>query len=460
MRVVKKHSFLLTENFKEALLHWAKQFDEVIWLDSNQHQQKHSNYKAILAVDAFTAIKTDYFNAFEKLEEYQTKTKDWLFGYLTYDLKNDVERLQSNNFDGLYFPDLYFFQPKKIFLFSETEVEMQYLNFVDDELDADCQEIIQLSKNPHYFNPDQLCKTDYLHEEERRSGLIDNYEIPQIQTESPIKIHLRTSKDSYFKKLDQLLKYIHRGDIYEANFCQEFYAENSEIDAIKTFLHLDQISNPPFASFLKLGNLFSFSASPERYLSKTNTTIISQPIKGTAKRHKDKIEDDKLKNQLENDPKERAENIMITDLVRNDLSRFAKKGSVKVEELCKVYSFEQVHQMISTITCEVEETISPVKIIKETFPMGSMTGAPKISAMKIIEELEDAKRGLYSGAVGYFTPNNDFDFNVIIRSILYNSENNYVSFSVGGAITAKSIPENEYEECLLKAKAMREVLEG
>ncbi len=454
MRVIKKYSLSLSSNFKEGLLNWAKQFNEVVWLDSNNHQQKHSKYNAILAVDAFTAIKTDCFNAFEKLEEYQQKTKDWLFGYLTYDLKNDVERLQSNNYDGLHFPDLYFFQPKKIFLFSENEVEVQYLNFVDDELEADWQEIIHLSKNPHYFNPDRLCKTNCLHEEERRGDLLNKTK------ESPIKIHLRTSKDSYFKKLDKLLKHIHRGDIYEANFCQEFYAESSKIDTVKSFLHLNKISNPPFATYLKLDNFYALSASPERYISKTGSTIISQPIKGTAKRHSNKNEDDKLKIKLENDPKERSENIMITDLVRNDLSRFAKKGTVKVKELCKIYSFEQVHQMISTITCEVDETISPVKIIKETFPMGSMTGAPKISAMKIIEKLEDAKRGLYSGAVGYFTPDNDFDFNVIIRSILYNSGEKYVSFSVGGAITAKSIPENEYEECLLKAKAMREVLES
>ncbi len=149
---------------------------------------------------------------------------------------------------------------------------------------------------------------------------------------------------------------------------------------------------------------------------------------------------------------------MIADLVRNDLSRTAQKGSVKVEELCGIYSFEQVHQMISTVTSKLDSQYSVIDVIKTTFPMGSMTGTPKISAMKIIEELEETKRGLYSGAVGYFTPNGDFDFNVVIRSVLYNQENRYVSFSVGSAITSQSIPENEYEECLLKAKAMREVL--
>jgi para-aminobenzoate synthetase component 1 len=149
---------------------------------------------------------------------------------------------------------------------------------------------------------------------------------------------------------------------------------------------------------------------------------------------------------------------MITDLVRNDLSRTAQKGTVKVQELCGVYSFKQVHQMISTITSKLNYKYTLIDVLKLTFPMGSMTGAPKISAMKIIEELEATKRGLYSGAIGYFSPDGDFDFNVVIRSILYNQEKKYVSFSVGSAITAMSNPESEYEECLLKAKAMHEVL--
>ena len=160
------------------------------------------------------------------------------------------------------------------------------------------------------------------------------------------------------------------------------------------------------------------------------------------------------------DEKERSENIMIVDLVRNDLAKTALKGTVKVEELCKVYTFDQVHQMISTVTSRVDTETHPVDILKTTFPMGSMTGAPKISAMNIIEQLEETKRGLYSGAVGYISPKQDFDFNVVIRSILYNASKQYASFSVGSAITAKSNPQAEYEECLLKAKAMRQVLEN
>ncbi|RDK87001.1 aminodeoxychorismate synthase component I [Marinirhabdus gelatinilytica] len=429
MRVTKTISVSLTSSLKQKLLQWASRFEEVAWLDSNKYQQGHGSYQAILAVDAFTAIKTDYHNAFQELDEYQTATKDWLFGYLSYDLKNDVEKLKSQNFDGLDFPDLYFFQPKKVFLFSETEMEMHYLNMVDDELESDWEEILSTEN------------------------------VVSENNSSAIKIKLRTSKDRYAKKMSKMLHHIERGDIYEANFCQEFYAEDTVIDPLQVFFLLNDISKPPFASFLKLDTHFVISASPERYLKKQGDTVISQPIKGTAKRLQNAIEDKEMAIALQNDPKERSENIMITDLVRNDLSRIAQKGSVNVEELCAIYTFEQVHQLVSTISCQAKTHFSPAQIIKHTFPMGSMTGAPKVSALKIIESLEDAKRGVYSGAVGYFSPKGDFDFNVVIRSILYNEATNYVSFSVGGAITSKSTVEAEYEECLLKAKAMRSVLE-
>ena len=257
-----------------------------------------------------------------------------------------------------------------------------------------------------------------------------------------------------------MLNHINRGDIYEANFCMEFFAKEAEINPVETYSKLNEISEPPFAVYFKNDKQYLLSASPERYLRKEEQKVISQPIKGTAKRSLNAIEDEQLKEELGVNEKERSENIMIVDLVRNDLSHTATKGSVKVEELCGLYTFKQVHQMVSTIVSEVEFTTSPIEIIKTTFPMGSMTGAPKISAMKIIEELEETKRALYSGAVGYFTPNGDFDFNVVIRSILYNSSNQYLSFSVGSAITSLSNPEMEYDECLLKAKAMFEVLKG
>jgi para-aminobenzoate synthetase component 1 len=223
---------------------------------------------------------------------------------------------------------------------------------------------------------------------------------------------------------------------------------------------LQDLSLPPFAVFFKNKSNFLLSASPERYLKKEGNLLISQPIKGTAARSSNATEDLNLKNNLLADPKERSENVMIVDLVRNDLSRIAKKGSVLVEELHAIYSFKQVHHLISTIKAELRPEISAVDAICASYPMGSMTGAPKISAMKIIENLECSKRGLYSGSVGYFTPDGNFDFNVVIRSILYNAKTSYVSLSVGSAITAKSVPEKEYEECLIKAKALIEVLEN
>jgi para-aminobenzoate synthetase component 1 len=413
--------------FKQQVLTWAQQFREVVFMDSNDYPQEYSSYDCILAVDAFTSIKTDYHNAFEDLKQYQQITKDWLFGYLSYDLKNDIEVLYSNNFDGLDFPDLFFFQPKKIFLLKGNQLEIQYLNMCDDEVEADFEEII-----------------------ESRFHAFATLEIVEVKQ--------RISKEKYLEKVSKILEHIHRGDIYEANFCMEFFAENATINPLEKFLKLNEISKSPLAVYFKNNKQFLLSASPERYLKKEGELIISQPIKGTAKRFQDPIEDEKSKNQLASDPKERAENIMVSDLVRNDLSRTAQKGSVKVEELCGIYSFEQVHQMISTITSKLDSQYAVVDLIKTTFPMGSMTGTPKVSVLKIIEELEETKRGLYSGAVGYFTPNSDFDFNVVIRSILYNQEKKYVSFSVGSAITSQSVPESEYEECLLKAKAMREVL--
>jgi len=414
--------------FKEQLLSWAQQFREVVFLDSNSYPQQYSSFDCILAVDAFTSLKTDYYNAFEDLKQYQQNTRDWLFGYLSYDLKNDIENLQSNNFDGLNFPDLFFFQPKKVFILKGNELEIQYLMLCDDELEEDFNEIIESQKS-------------------------------KGESQETIIIKQRISKELYVEKVNQMLHHIHIGDMYEANFCMEFYAENAVINPLEKFLKLNEISQAPFSVFFKNYKQYLLSASPERYLKKVGDKIISQPIKGTSKRFADLAEDEKSKNILASDAKERAENIMITDLVRNDLSHTAQKGSVEVEELCGIYSFLQVHQMISTITSKLDSKFSAVDVLKTTFPMGSMTGAPKISVMEIVEKIEETKRGLYSGAVGYFTPEGDFDFNVVIRSILYSQENKYVSFSVGSAITSLSIPEKEYEECLLKAKAMHEVLQ-
>jgi len=429
-RTTRTYSVESVSNLHEKLLRWAQQYQTAIWLDSNKHHLEHSNFDNILAIEEFTSIQTDAEHAFEKLKEYQTITQDYLFGYLSYDVKNASENLTSTNVDDLGFAELFFFQPQKILFIKDNRVEFRYLSMVEDEIDTDFKAICDIVLKPK--------KTSINNEE--------------------VEIRSRISKKDYLKKVDKILEYIHKGDIYEVNFCQEFYAENTSINPLDIYEDLNTISEAPFATFLKIDHQFLLCASPERYLKKEGRKIISQPIKGTAKRFKNRLEDQKTATALSKDTKERSENIMIVDLVRNDLSKSAKKGSVQVEELCKVSSFKQVHQMISTVVSEIKDDVHLVDVIKDTFPMGSMTGAPKISAMKIIESLEETKRGLYSGTVGYFTPNGNFDFNVVIRSILYDAEKKYLSFSVGSAVTAKSSPEKEYEECLLKAKAMQFVL--
>lgn len=417
------------DTFKRQLLQWANTFEEVVWLDSNHYNQTHSSFDAVLAVDAFSSLQLSPNQGFDQLEIYQKETSDWIFGYLSYDLKNDIEKLHSSNYDGLLFPDLFFFQPKKVFLFRGDEVII------------------------HYLNEFSACIEDDLNFIEQQSFQTKN------RNAIALKIEARTSKSSYLDKVKTLQYHINRGDIYEANFCQEFYTYGT-IDPLATFYKLQKSSKPPFSAFLKNGNHFALSASPERYLKKNGNVVISQPIKGTSRRSVLADEDAQLKANLESDPKERSENVMIVDLVRNDLSRIAEKGAVKVDELCGSYTFAQVHHLISTVSASIKNEYSSVDVIKSTFPMGSMTGAPKISAMTIIEQLEDAKRGLYSGAIGYFTPSGNFDFNVVIRSILYNKTKSYISFSVGSAITSKSKPEYEYEECLVKAQALREALEN
>jgi para-aminobenzoate synthetase component 1 len=274
-----------------------------------------------------------------------------------------------------------------------------------------------------------------------------------------IQFQSRTSKEKYIENVIKLKESIQRGDIYEVNYCQEFFAENVEIKfPLDTYFKLNNISKAPFSGFLQLDDYLVFCGSPERYIQKKGNKLISQPIKGTAARSEDLKIDEQNKLALENSPKERSENVMIVDLVRNDFSKIAQKGSVNVEELCKVYSFATVHQMISNIACEPKNSTSFTDIIRATFPMGSMTGAPKVSAMELIEKHEDFKRGLYSGSIGYISPNGDFDFNVVIRSLIYNRKTNYLSCAVGGAITIQSDPEAEFEECQIKVKKIMDGL--
>ena len=361
-------------------------------------------------------------DSLQKLQEFIDQQKgNYLFGYLSYDLKEQLHGLKSQNNDGLLFPETYFWKPKYV-----VNLHKESVDFLQGEKNSESLNFI----------------SQFLEEETDQNFHPHNF-----------VFKARISKEEYITKILKIKEHIQLGNIYELNFCQEYYAENVEIPyEIDTYFKLNTITQAPYSSYFKFGDFDIFCGSPERFLKKEGNKLLSQPIKGTAPRGVSEAEDVILKNNLANDPKERAENIMIVDLVRNDLSRVASVNSVRVDELCEIYSFETVHQMISSISCDLREGVTFTEILKATFPMGSMTGAPKLRAMELIEELESFKRGLYSGSIGYIKPNGDFDFNVVIRTLLYNQKERYLSCSVGGAITIKSDPEKEYQECLVKVK--------
>ena len=405
--------------FKDRLLFLSKMYQHSCILDSNDYTDSfHHEYDLIAGFGAKSVVSN---NAFSQLEEF-LKKEIWLFGFLSYDLKNELENLNSKNKDELGFPELSFFEPE-----IRVEVKNQKVRIEG----IGCYEFKELLKQV------EVC--------------FDRISISEIKN--------RISKKEYIENVLKLKRHIQLGDVFEVNFCQEFFAKNSYFDPLTVYAELTEKSPVPFGVFLKLDGLYCLGASPERFLKKSGEKIISQPIKGTGRRGFSVEDDKKQINLLKESLKERSENVMIVDLVRNDLSKIAKKGSVRVEELFGIYSFPQVHQMISTISCEVDSGKSSIEIIKQCFPMGSMTGAPKVKAMELIENYESSKRGLFSGAIGYIKPNGDFDFNVVIRSILYNEMNGYLSFMVGGAITIHSNPEEEYKESLLKARAIFEVLQ-
>lgn len=354
-----------------------------------------------------------------EIQHFLDKHKNrFIVSYFSYELKNNIEKLTSHNFDALNFPKVYMHVPKNV-----AQIKNGKISFIQGD---------ETSKNQRFVNR-------FLEELTQKTKLKN------------IQFKARTSKESYLETVNQLKKHIQRGDIYEINYCQEYYSENIEIEnPIQLYTQINAITEAPFSVFLQHDSQTVFCFSPERFIQKKGNQIISQPIKGTAPRGKNKQEDEQLKTELLTNQKELSENVMIVDLVRNDLSKIAQKGSVKVDELCGAYSFKTVHQLISTISCELDKSSDFLSILKATFPMGSMTGAPKVSAMQLSETYEDFQRGLYAGTIGYFLPNGNFDFNVVIRSLLHNRKNNYLSCAVGGAITIKSDAEKEYEECQTK----------
>jgi len=412
--------------FEKQALQWAQQFDEACYFQSNDYRDEYAQIDSLLAVKALESFVSGQTDTFHALEKFRAKHPNrWVPGFFSYDLKNEIEDLTTSFPNRTGLPEAYFFIPAIVLHFKDNQVKIE-------------------AANPKNIYNDILTSSHTAGEE-------------MIEPEN-IHFKKRMSKPAYVRAFQHLLKHIQQGDIYEVNLCQEFYAEDVTLSPLAVYQKLNRISPTPFSCFFKINDNYILSASPERFLAKRGNTLISQPIKGTAPRGKTVKEDHHIIETLKNSPKEISENVMIVDLVRNDLTRSAQKGTVKAEKQLEVQTFEQVHQLVSTITCQKKSGISDIEVIRNTFPAGSMTGAPKISAMRLCDRYENSKRGIYAGAVGYFNPEGDFDFNVVIRSLLYNSKKQYLSFHTGGAITIDAEVGKEYEECLLKASAILKTL--
>ncbi len=431
---------LIQDNYPNLFykaLQLGSNIDHCSLLHSNDLSlDKHFRYKYLIALESVSLINSETLNYSEYLNvisKFSNRNNgNWIFASLSYDIKNSIEKLSSNNLEKTNFNDFELFIPKYVFSLNNEELVFHWHE--------------SISKN----EANNFLET--LNNSELDSTRVNNYNFN--------KFNHRISKQQYLDKIESAKTSIKHGDIYEMNFCQEFYVENAKIEyPCQTFKNMQSLSPAPFSAYYKSQNMHLLSASPERYMQKDNCRIISQPIKGTAGRISNKKLDLAAKESLQKSIKERAENIMIVDLVRNDLSRIPSAKNTIVEELCQIYSFRHVHQMISTVSTEVDKNLCFSEILKATFPMGSMTGAPKLKSMEIIENLEDTKRGLFSGSVGYIDPNGDFDFNVIIRSLIYNSASKYLSLSTGGAITYLCNAEEEYNESLLKAAAVFKLFE-
>ena len=408
-------------DIKAQLLDWARGSSPIAWYDSNDYSHQNNDFDAILALETFE--ENPWYSSERELQT--VLGTDWLFGYFSYEYNAAWEQVTPTNPSFLSVPQLQFFKPKKIWLLKGDLLTALYLESDNPSVDFEC---------------------------------ITN-SVTRIETSfMAIDLSPRIRKDIYLQHASALKDHIMRGDIYEVNYCMEWYADEVDVSPMALFNALNRISKTPFSAFLSFDNTYLMSASPERFLQRRGNTLISQPIKGTAARHEDAVMDKSVAEALKLDTKERSENIMITDLVRNDLSRIAQKGSVAVSEQCAVYPFAQVHQMISTVKAQCDPDFTSLDVINACFPMGSMTGAPKQRAMELINQYEHGQRGLYSGAVGYFAPNGDFDFNVVIRSLVYDAASKYLSTHVGSALTAAADPSKEYDECQLKVKAIKRVL--
>jgi para-aminobenzoate synthetase component 1 len=437
---------------KRQMLTWATSHDldagtgSFCFLDNQAYPAGiNPGFECLLAAGANDSLEAQTGQAFSRLKEWAFDRKEWLFGHFAYDLVAETEPgsvQPPQKPDPVGFPDLFFFIPEILIELSRHVIRIG--SFGDDQ-EAVLKRILAMAV-PASDDTDPRSDQPVLGPYRADTGSVPAF-VP------------RFSPAEYRERVAALQRHILRGDCYEINFCQEFFSQPADLDPLAGWWSLSEASPNPFSCFYRLKGSYLLCASPERYLKKTGNRLFSQPIKGTSARYPDHpAADSASARDLSHSAKDRSENVMVVDLVRNDLSKICLPGSVRVEELYGIYPFPQVFQMISTITGTLHPDLHWTDAIRETFPMGSMTGAPKHRVVGLIDRYERSRRGIFSGAVGYVTPDGDFDFNVVIRSLLYNQINRYLSYQVGSGITFYSDPQAEYEECLIKAAGILKAL--
>lgn len=356
------------------------------------------------------------------------RASDWTFGHLAYDLLERLEPLCSRHPAHTGFATAAWFVPRWVLEWTPGRLQL------------------------------------HVHPEDEQEGraLVERLFAPAAHaTASAQPLLWRETVDEahYLARCAELMRHIHRGDIYEVNYCTERVADAPGLDPFRAFERLLHRSQAAFAGFLRSGDHFALCASPERFLAFRDKRVMGQPMKGTRPRSADPTEDLRLAMELANDPKERSENIMALDVMRNDLSRIAASGSVQVEELCAVHAHARVHQMVSTVSARLREGHTAYDAVLAAFPMASMTGAPKYRAMQLIDAAEEQRRGLFSGSLGFFAPDGTADLNVVIRTVLYDAASGRASLTTGSALTATCDPRQEWAECQLKARSVIEALQ-
>ncbi len=406
---------------KSKMLNWTNQFSIFSYLDNNSYSNAPNRYEALLALGCRKRYNT-----------IPHEIGKWFFGHVTYDYKNRVEpQLHSQHQDKVGFQEIFWFEPEVVL----------YIPFQQNYLVIEAEDVQKA-----FFNFQNI-----------KSNKAQNALPVQASTHNE-SWQFHFSKEDYLSTIDIIQEHIKAGDCYEMNFCIEAF-KTQKIDPIRIFQKLNRLNPAPFAAYYRNENAYLICASPERFLIKDKTSLKAQPIKGTGKRGRNAVDDEQEKLNLKQSKKDQAENIMIVDLMRNDMAKSCTTGSIQVDELFGIYTFAHVHQMISTVSGHLKNNISIQEILNHSFPMGSMTGAPKVRVMQLTEQYEKSRRGIFSGAVGYVNPDGDFDWNVVIRSLMYNEETHYLSYQTGGAITYDSVPEMEWDELKLKAKAMEAALQ-